>query len=149
MSSLYDIGRRGFLTSVNVGAWDGQIDWEADDFVVALVTQAYADVPSFLSAHTSEADLLLDPDYVVATTPLVGNTSNASGVASATNTVFSAVVGDEVVAVVIYRDNGTVAADNVLVAYIDSAISGLPVVPNNGDITILWNGGSDGAIFRL
>lgn len=144
MSSLYDIGRRGFLTSVTVGAWTGQIDWETDDFGVVLVdTTLYThDV-----THTSMTDVAAGARVDV--TPLIGNSSTTDGIAQATNTVFTAVNGAEVAAVIIYRDNGTATdADNALVAYIDTAISGLPVTPNGGDITILWNGGN-GYIFRL
>jgi hypothetical protein len=146
MSSLYDIGRRGFLTSITQGTtpFTGQIDWEADSFGVVLIdTTLYThDV-----THLSLADIPVGARVDV--TPLVGNSSTTEGIAQATNTVFSTVTGAEVSAVVIYRDNGTANEDdNVLVAYIDSAISGLPVTPNGGDITILWNGGN-GYIFRL
>ena len=151
MSSLYDVGRRSFLTPTTVGAWTGQIDWVGHQFEVALVSQAYADVPNLLSAHRSEADMRNVAGAVVASTPLVNNNATTSGIATANNTVFSAVTGSQVVGVVIYRQNGgvpPVPANNVLVAFINTAISGLPVTPNGGDITILWNGGT-GEIFRL
>jgi hypothetical protein len=39
---------------------------------------------------------------------------------------------------VIYVDTGT-AATSPLVAYIDSGVTGLPVTPNGGNISITWN----------
>lgn len=145
MSTLYDIGRRSFLTSVTVGAFTGQTDWGTDNFRVVLLdlTQYSLDAVS----HEDMVDVVAGAR--VADVPLANPVALADGTASADNTVFPAVTGNEVGAVLIYRDNGTATdADNLLVAYIDSAISGLPVDPNGGDITILWNGG-DGRIFRL
>lgn len=150
MSTLYDIGRRSFLTEVTVGAFTGQTDWVADDFqvvLVDLVEYPLADV----SNHTSMADVPLAAR--VAEVPLTNTVAQPDGTAATSDlsTVFPNVTGAEVGAVIIYRANNTatpVDADNVLIAYIDSAISGLPVDPNGGDITVLWNGG-DGRIFRL
>lgn len=147
MSTLYDIGRSSFLTNVTQGTtpFSGQTNWGTDTFgVVLLDLLQYTAVPA---TDVSLANVL--PGARVATTPLVNPVALADGTASADNTVFTAVVGAEVGAVLIYRDNLTAEEDdNVLIAYIDSAISGLPVTPNGGDITILWNGG-DGRIFRL
>ena len=60
------------------------------------------------------------------------------GVFNATDITFSAVTGATVEAIVIFVDTGTANTD-LLIAYIDSAVSGLPVTPNGGDITITWN----------
>lgn len=147
MSTLYDIGRRSFLTSVTVGGFTGQTDWEADDFKVVLLDLTNYTLDAV--AHTNLVDVpaLARVAEVNLSTPV----ALSDGTASADNTVFPAVTGAEVGAVLIYRENNIavpVEADNLLVAYIDSAVSGLPVTPNGGDITILWNGG-DGRIFRL
>lgn len=73
--------------------------------------------------------------------------SESSGLASKTFTngafdaadiTFSAVTGSSVEAIVLFVDTGTASAD-ALIAYIDSASSGLPVTPNGGDITVSWN----------
>ena len=61
-----------------------------------------------------------------------------------TNT-FSAVTGNSVEALVLYVDTGS-ASTSRLVAYIDSGVTGLPVTPNGGDITITWNASG---IFQL
>lgn len=148
MSTLYDIGRRSFLTTVDVGASLGvQTNWATDTFRVVLL-----DLTQYTAVASTDTSLAnVAAGARVADVPLVNPVALTDGTASADNTVFPAVTGNEVGAVLIYRDStevGAVDADDILIAYIDSAISGLPVDPNGGDITILWNGG-DGRIFRL
>lgn len=57
---------------------------------------------------------------------------------SSTNPTFTAVTGNSVEALIIYIDTGT-ASTSPLVAYIDTSVTGLPVTPNGGDISITWN----------
>lgn len=57
---------------------------------------------------------------------------------SSTNPTFTAVTGNSVEALIIYIDTGT-AGTSPLVAYIDTSVTGLPVTPNGGDISITWN----------
>jgi hypothetical protein len=56
----------------------------------------------------------------------------------AADVTFTAVTGATVEALVIYIDTGT-PTTSPLVAYIDTSVTGLPVTPNGGDITITWN----------
>ncbi len=57
---------------------------------------------------------------------------------SGTNPTFTAVTGNSVEALIIFIDTGT-AGTSPLVAYIDTSVTGLPVTPNGGDISITWN----------
>lgn len=57
---------------------------------------------------------------------------------SSTNPTFTAVTGNSVEALIIFIDTGT-AGTSPLVAYIDTSVTGLPVTPNGGDISITWN----------
>ncbi len=50
-------------------------------------------------------------------------------------------------ALVIYQHTG-VDATSELIAYIDTGVTGLPVTPNGGDITVTWDSGSD-KIFKI
>lgn len=68
------------------------------------------------------------------------------GVADAADVVFSSVSGASCEALVIYKDTGA-AGTSPLIAYIDTA-TGLPVTPNGGDITCVWDNGSN-KIFKL
>jgi hypothetical protein len=57
---------------------------------------------------------------------------------STTTSTFTSVSGDQSEALIIYIDTG-VESTSRLVAYIDTGVTGLPVTPNSGDITITWN----------
>ena len=75
----------------------------------------------------------------VGTPQTIGSKTFVNGVFSGGNVTFSAVTGASVEALVIYIDTGSTAT-SPLVAYIDASVTGLPVTPNGGDITITWNG---------
>ena len=68
------------------------------------------------------------------TTPTLTN-----GVVDGGDVTFSAVSGNSVEAIVIYRKNAGANTTWRLVAYIDTGQTGLPVTPNGGNITITWN----------
>ena len=71
-------------------------------------------------------------------TPTVGSVS--AGTFDGNNVTFSAVTGDQCEALIIYRHNAGANTTWRLVCYLDSAnVTGLPVTPNGGDITVTWN----------
>jgi hypothetical protein len=75
---------------------------------------------------------------VVGTDQTIANTTVTAGVFDGDNVTFTAVSGNTVEALVLYVDTG-VAATSRLFAYIDTGVTGLPVTPNGGDISIAWN----------
>lgn len=75
---------------------------------------------------------------VVGTPQTIGSKTFANGVFDGADVTFTAVTGNSVEALVIYVDTGT-SSTSPLVAYIDTSVTGLPVTPNGGDITITWN----------
>jgi len=76
---------------------------------------------------------------VVGTAGTIGATKSVTnGVFDGADVTYTAVTGNSVEALVIYVDTGT-AATSPLVAYLDTSVTGLPVTPNGGDITITWN----------
>lgn len=99
---------------------------------VALVdtgTYTYSATHEFLTSLTG----------VVGTAQTIGATkSYTNGVFDGGDVTFTAVSGATVEALVLYIDTGT-AGTSRLVAYIDVGVTGLPVTPNGGDITITWN----------
>jgi hypothetical protein len=64
----------------------------------------------------------------------------ANGTFDGDNVTYTAVSGANVEALVIYRHNAGANTTWPVVAYIDTSVTGLPVTPNGGDITITWNG---------
>lgn len=75
---------------------------------------------------------------VVGTPQTIGSKTFTNGVFDGADVTFTAVTGNSVEALVLYVDTGT-AGTSPLVAYIDTSVTGLPVTPNGGDITITWN----------
>lgn len=75
---------------------------------------------------------------VVGTPQTIGSKTFTNGVFDGTDATFTAVTGNSVEALVLYVDTGT-ASTSPLVAYIDTSVTGLPVTPNGGDISITWN----------
>ncbi len=70
----------------------------------------------------------------------------AEGVFDGDNLTYTAVTGNSVEALVIYRKNAGANTTWPLIAYIDTGVTGLPVTPNGGNITITWNASG---IFQL
>lgn len=137
VNALYDTGRNAFLS--------GDIDWLVDDIRVQLVDVSPSGtyVPD-LAAHDFLADIPV-ADRVGPATALGGRTAVA-GVADAADTTLLTVTGDQAEALVIYKHTGSDATAQ-LIAYIDTA-TGLPVLPNGGNITIAWDNGAN-RIFKL
>lgn len=133
-NALYDKGREKFLA--------GSISWSSDDIKVVLVDAA--DYTVSISTHEFLSDVTAGGR--VATSGNLASKTTTAGVADAADVTFSAVTGDPSEALIIYKDTGN-ASTSPLIAYIDTA-TGLPVTPNGGDITIVWDNGSN-KIFKL
>lgn len=76
---------------------------------------------------------------IVGTDQEITSPTLTGGVVDGGDVTFSAVSGNSVEALVIYRKNAGANTTWRLVAYIDTGQTGLPVTPNGGDITITWN----------
>ena len=99
---------------------------------VALIdtgVYTYSSTDQFWSAASSAS---------VGTPQTIGSKTYTNGVFDGSDVTFTAVTGNSVEALIIYIDTGT-ASTSPLVAYIDTSVTGLPVTPNGGDITITWN----------
>lgn len=82
---------------------------------------------------------------VVGTPQTIGSTTVTNGLFDGNDVTYTSVSGNSVEALIIYVDTGS-AATSPLVAYIDTSVTGLPVTPNGGDISITWNASG---IFQL
>ncbi len=99
---------------------------------VALVdtgVYTYSSTDQFWTAASSAS---------VGTPQTIGSKTFTNGVFDGSDVTFTTVTGSSVEALVIWIDTGT-PATSPLVAYIDTSVTGLPVTPNGGDITITWN----------
>lgn len=106
------------------------IDLDTDTIKAAMVdTGTY----TYSAAHQYYSSV----SGVVGTPATLASKTVTNGTFDAADVTYSAVTGNSVEAIVIYKDTGS-AATSPLIAYIDSG-TGLPVTPNGGDITIAWN----------
>jgi len=64
--------------------------------------------------------------------------SVAVGVFDAADTVFTALSGDQVEQLLIFKNTGTDSTAILIAAY-DTFTSGMPLTPNGGDVTVQWN----------
>lgn len=124
-NGLFDAGRNAFL--------NGDIDWANDTIKVTLIDTD--DWAATLSTDDNYDDVTAAAR--VATATLANTSDDGAGTADADNVTFSSVSGDECEALVIWKDTG-VESTSTLIAYFDS-VTGLPVTPNGGDITVTWN----------
>ena len=82
---------------------------------------------------------------VISSTTLANKTIT-NGVFDADDATFSSVTGANCEALLIFQDTG-IQTTSRLIAYIDSA-TGLPILPNGGDISVAFSSGSS-KIFAL
>jgi hypothetical protein len=131
-NQLYPKAKEDFL--------GGNLNLSSNVVTIALIdTEIY----SFSSSHEDRADV--QNTAVVATANLASKTIT-SGVFDAADATFTSVTGANCEALILFHNTGDQATSR-LIAYIDTA-TGLPILPNGGDITVRF---SDGAsrIFAL
>jgi hypothetical protein len=133
-NAIYPNYKRGLLDQ------DGAA-YDLDDGTVKVALIDLADY-SYSAAHTVYDDISAG---VVGTPQTIANTTIAAGLFDGDNVTYTAVVGDQCEALIIYIDTGNTAT-SPLVAFIDTSVTGLPVTPNGGDITITWHASG---IFQL
>lgn len=95
--------------------------------------------------YSNAHDFLDDVTGIVGTAQTIANTTVTNGLFDGDDVTFTAVSGNTVEALLIYIDTGS-AATSRLVAFIDTSVTGLPVTPNGGNISIAWNASG---IFQL
>jgi hypothetical protein len=134
-NAIYGISRKAFL--------DGGIDLLSDDIRVILIDAA--DYTVAIDTHDFLDDI--PAGARVAVSGALTSKTTTLGVFDAADITFSSVTGDVSEALVIYQHTGTDSTSE-LIAYIDTGVTGLPVTPNGGDITVTWDSGAD-KIFKI
>lgn len=100
-------------------------------FVALIDTGTY----TFAQTHQYYSDL----SGIVGTDQEITTKTQTQGTFDGDNVTFTAVSGNTVEALVLYRKNAGADTTWPLICYIDTGVTGLPVTPNGGDITITWN----------
>ena len=131
-NALYLKAKEAFLNA--------DIDMATDTITIALIdTGNY----TFNSGHQFRSDV--SNDAVISSANL-SNKTVANGVFDADDATFTSVTGANCEALIIFQNTGF-QANSRLIAFIDSA-TGLPILPNGGDITVAFSSGSN-RIFSL
>ncbi len=131
-NALYLKAKESFL--------NGSINMVANTVTIALVDTG---VYTFSSSHQFRNEVA--NSAIISSTTLTNKTIT-NGVFDADDATFSSVTGANCEALLIFQDTG-IQTTSRLVAYIDSA-TGLPILPNGGDISVAFSSGSS-KIFAL
>jgi hypothetical protein len=132
-NALFTAFRNGQLSNTSL------VDLDTDDIVAMFVDHA-DDTP--VAATDDFIDDILSAARVpaIASCPSLGTITIgtvAAGVFDAADTTFSALTGDAVESLILFKDTG-VESTSKLIAFWDTA-TGLPLTPNGGDVTVAWN----------
>lgn len=131
-NALYSKAKESFL--------NGSINMVANTITIALVDTG---VYTYSASHQYRNEV--SNSAVISSTTLANKTIT-NGVFDADDATFSSVTGANCEALIIFTDTG-IQGTSRLVAYIDSA-TGLPILPNGGDISVAFSSGSS-KIFAL
>ena len=131
-NALYPKAKEAFLNAA--------INMASNTVTIALIdTGTY----TYSTAHQYRSDV--SNSAVISTATLTTKTIT-NGIFDADDATFTSVTGANCEALIIFADTG-VQGTSRLVAYIDSA-TGLPILPNGGDITVAFSSGAN-KIFSL
>jgi hypothetical protein len=132
-NAIYPKAKRKWMFPGTLGTTQGTaIDLESDTIKAALIdTGTY----TYSTAHEYYSDL----SGVVGTPQTITTPALLSDITfDGDNVTYTSVSGATVEAIVIYKDTGT-AGTSPLIAYLDTSVTGLPVTPNGGNITVTWD----------
>ena len=107
-------------------------------YVALIDTGVY----TFNQAHEFYSDLT----GIVGTPVEILTKTVTNGTFDGADITFTSVTGATVEAIVFYRQNAGANTTWPLIAYEDTGVTGLPVTPNGGNISITWNASG---IFKL
>ncbi len=107
-------------------------DTATDGVYVALIDTG---VYTYSASHRFYTDLT----GIVGTPQRITAPTVTTGILDGSDLTYTAVTGNSVEALVIYRQNSGASSTWRLAAYIDTSVTGLPVTPNGGNISVTWN----------
>lgn len=129
-NAIYPLYKKALLDgSTNI---DMATNTATDGVYCALVdtgTYTYSTAHQFYSSLSG----------VVGTDQRITTPTTTGGLFDGDDITFTAVSGASVEALVLYRKNSGANTTWRLIAYIDTSVTGLPVTPNGGNITVTWN----------
>src|SRR6266550_6386230 len=115
------------------------VQTDADTLAIMLIDNADDTVTASDSDLSSIASAAREP--AAGSCPSLASKtlgSVAVGVFDAADTTFSALSGDQAEQLMLFKNTGS-DATSIILAQWDTFTSGMPVTPNGGDITVVWN----------
>lgn len=129
-NALYPKWKEALLQNTAGSALNGSGTTGVYCALVDTGTYTYSAAHQFYSSLTG----------VVGTDQEIGATKTfTNGTFDGADITFPSVTGNSAEALVIYVKNAGANTTWQLVAYIDTGVTGLPVTPNGGNITVTWN----------
>ena len=129
-NSLYPLWKQALMREIDITK---SLDQTApNNPSVALVMTVGGYTYSASHQYFTDINNIMGTPQVLSSNRVSGNIFNAGSV------VFTAVTG-RVDALVIYRQNSGANSTWKLIAYVDSNITGLPIISNGGNLLITWN----------
>lgn len=122
-----------FLQALLTHAAPNLADAGTDVRVVLVDTALY----TYNAAHDALADIPAGARVAVSPA-LSGKAASTAGVFDANDVTLPAVTGPTVEALALYYHTGT-ESTSLLIAYLDTGITGLPATPDGSDVVIGWN----------
>jgi hypothetical protein len=135
------------FTSYKVNMLGGgtRVDIDADTISAIFVDHA-DDTPAPATDDFMDDILAAGQVPGFASGPALASKTTTGGVFDAADTVFTALSGDQSESLVLFKNTGTDTTSDLMV-FIDTA-TGLPLTPNGGDVTVVWDSGAN-KIFAL
>lgn len=136
----------GFFVCYRNNLWSPQTGFAAVDVVADTIRGMFidhADDTPVLATDQDMADIAAaarvpaEASCPALGTPTVGSVS--AGVFDAADLTFTALSGDQAESLILYKDTGTEATSPLL--YMWDTITGIPLTPNGGNVTVAWNAG--------
>lgn len=114
------------------------VDTATDGPFCSLVnTTGAGTLYTYSAAHSFQSDV--PAASIIGTDQRITAPTVANGTFDGTDLTYTAVSGDSIEALVIYRHNSGANTTWKIVLYLDTSVTGLPVTPNGGNITVTWN----------
>ena len=129
-NAIYDLYKQELLKG-NASNLLNSADGATGVFAALVDTGLY----TFSHAHQFFSSLA----GIVGTDQEITLKTQVGGVFDGSDVTYTAVTGASVEAIVLYRKNAGANTTWALIAYIDTGVTNLPVTPNGGSISIVWN----------
>lgn len=130
-NAVYPLYKQALLTTADTNKGLNVDDTTDGPYCALVDTGTY----TYNSAH----DFYNDLSGIVGTDQRISTPTVVNGLFDGDNLTYTAVSGNTVEALVVYRKNSGANTTWRLVFYEDTGVTGFQLTPNGGDVTVTWN----------